>query len=79
MKHVKTLHHRSRQNHSSIRIDTQARPKSGKVSFEKDQKGRKQIDVSELQRVYEQLKTQNGSQPPTDDSADPSELVNEWE
>ena len=50
--------------------------KSGKVSFETDQKGRKQIDVSELQRVYEQLKTQNGSQPPTDDSADPSESVN---
>ena len=50
--------------------------KSGKVSYEKDQKGRKQIDVSELERVYEQLRTQNGSQPPTDDSADPSEPVN---
>ncbi len=53
--------------------------KSGKVSFETDQKGRKQIDVSELQRVYEQLKTQNGSHPPTADSAEHSEPVNEWE
>ena len=50
--------------------------KSGKVSYEKDQKGRKQIDVSELQRVYEQLRTQNGTQPPTDESADLSEPVN---
>ena len=31
--------------------------KSGKVSFETDAKGRKQIDVSELTRVYGQLKT----------------------
>ena len=52
--------------------------KSGKVSFEKDQKGRKQIQVSELERVYEQLKTQNGSKPPTDESAEHSEPVNEW-
>ena len=37
--------------------------KSGKVSYEKDQKGRKQIDVSELERVYEQLRTQNGTHP----------------
>ena len=51
--------------------------KSGKVSFEKDQKGRKQIDVSELERVYEQLRTQNGSQPPTDESAEHSEPVND--
>ena len=50
--------------------------KSGKVSYEKDQKGRKQIDVSELERVYEQLRTQNGTHPPTDESADPSEPVN---
>ena len=50
--------------------------KSGKVSYEKDQKGRKQIDVSELERVYEQLRTQNGTQPPTDESADLSEPVN---
>ena len=51
--------------------------KSGKVSFDLDQKGRKQIDVSELQRVYEQLRTQNGSQPPTDESAEHSEPVND--
>ena len=51
--------------------------KSGKVSFEKDQKGRKQIDVSELERVYEQLRTQNGTQPPTDESAEHSEPVND--
>ena len=51
--------------------------KSGKVSFETDQKGRKQIDVSELERVYEQLRTQNGSQPPTDESAEHSEPVND--
>ena len=50
--------------------------KSGKVSYEKDQKGRKQIDVSELQRVYEQLRTQNGTHPSTDESADLSEPVN---
>ena len=51
--------------------------KSGKVSFELDPKGRKQVDVSELQRVYEQLKTQNDIQPSTDDSANPSESVND--
>ena len=51
--------------------------KSGKVSFETDQKGRKLIQVSELERVYEQLRTQNGSQPPTDESAEHSEPVND--
>ena len=51
--------------------------KSGKVSYETDQKGRKQIDVSELQRVYEQLRTQNGTQPPTNESAEHSEPVND--
>ena len=51
--------------------------KSGKVSYEKDQKGRKQIDVSELERVYEQLRTQNGSQPPAENSAEHSEPVND--
>ena len=51
--------------------------KSGKVSYETDQKGRKQIQVSELERVYEQLKTQNGSQPPTNESAEHSEPVND--
>ena len=51
--------------------------KSGKVSYETDQKGRKQIDVSELQRVYEQLRTQNGTQPPAENSAEHSEPVND--
>ena len=51
--------------------------KNGKISFDLDPKGRKQIDVSELQRVYEKLKTENGSQPPTDDSEDPSESVSD--
>ena len=32
--------------------------KSGKVSFDTDAKGRKQIDVSELTRVYGPLKTE---------------------
>ena len=36
--------------------------KSGKVSFETDAKNRKQIDVSELTRVYGQLKNQNRTQ-----------------
>ena len=51
--------------------------KSGKVSFETDQKGRKQIDVSELERVYKQLKAQNGTQPPAEKSDEPSEPVND--
>ena len=38
--------------------------KSGKISFETDAKNRKQIDVSELTRVYGQLKQSNGTQPP---------------
>ena len=33
--------------------------KSGKVSFETDMKGRKQIDVSELKRVYGKLKAED--------------------
>ena len=48
--------------------------KNGKVSFELDPKGRKLIDVSELQRVYEYLNNQNGSHPAdnnTDESAEP--------
>lgn len=51
--------------------------KSGKVSFDLDPKGRKQIDVSELQRVYKQLKTENGSQPPTDESKTSSDATND--
>ncbi|MCG9133851.1 hypothetical protein J5I95_19455 [Candidatus Poribacteria bacterium] len=35
--------------------------KSGKVSFETDAKGRKQIDVSELTRVYGQLQASDPS------------------
>lgn len=46
--------------------------KSGKVSFETDAKGRKQIDVSELTRVYGQLKTSEASEPADDTSEKPS-------
>ena len=35
--------------------------KSGKISFDTDGKNRKQIDVSELTRVYGQLKQSNGT------------------
>lgn len=37
--------------------------KDGKTSFETDQKGRKRIAISELERVYGQTQSQNGSQP----------------
>lgn len=37
--------------------------KSGKVSFDTDAKGRKQIDVSELRRVYGNLNTGAPSEP----------------
>ena len=40
--------------------------KSGKVSFETDAKGRKQIDVSELTRVYGQLKPPESAEPVTE-------------
>ena len=40
--------------------------KSGKVSFETDERGRKQIDVSELTRVYGQLNTGEASEPVKD-------------
>ena len=49
--------------------------KSGKVSFDTDAKGRKQIDVSELTRVYGQLNAQNGSQPQEDPSGESAEPV----
>ena len=42
---------------SSLRRDL----KSGKVSSEKDLQGRRRIDVSELTRVYGQLKSLNGA------------------
>ena len=45
--------------------------KRGKVSFETDAKGRKQIDVSELTRVYGQLKTER-AEPVNDTTENPS-------
>lgn len=42
--------------------------KSGKVTCELDPKGRKLIDVSELERVYKKLKSQNGTHPSTEKS-----------
>ena len=47
--------------------------KSGKVSFETDAKNRKQIDVSELTRVYGQLK----GEPPANASGETAEPVND--
>lgn len=44
--------------------------KRGNVSFDTDAKGRKQIDVSELTRVYGQLKPSNGT-PPAEEPAEP--------
>ena len=46
--------------------------KSGKVSFETDAKGRKQIDVSELTRVYGVLNTGEASEPVNDITENPS-------
>ena len=51
--------------------------KSGKVSFETDGKNRKQIDVSELARVYGQLKQSNGAQPPASGTGEHAEPVND--
>ena len=51
--------------------------KSGKVSFDTDGKGRKQIDVSELTRVYGQLKQSNGAQPPASGTDEHAEPVND--
>ena len=51
--------------------------KSGKVSFETDAKNRKQIDVSELTRVYGQLKQSNGAQPPASGTDEHAEPVND--
>ena len=51
--------------------------KSGKVSFETDAKKRKQIDVSELTRVYGQLKQSNGAQPPAVESGEHADPVND--
>ena len=51
--------------------------KSGKVSFDTDTKDRKQIDVSELTRVYGQLKQSNGTQPPASGTGEHAEPVND--
>ena len=51
--------------------------KSGKVSFETDAKKRKRIDVSELTRVYGQLKQSNGAQPPASGTGEHAEPVND--
>ena len=45
--------------------------KSGKLSFDTDAKGRKQIDVSELTRVYGPLKSENGVGASASESAEP--------
>ena len=57
---------------STLRSDL----KSGKVSFDTDTKDRKQIDVSELTRVYGQLKQSNGTQPPASGTGEHAEPVN---
>ena len=52
--------------------------KSGKISFDTDGKNRKQIDVSELTRVYGRpLKPSNGTQPPASENGEPAEPVND--
>lgn len=51
--------------------------KRGKVSFETDAKNRKQIDVSELTRVYGQLKNQNGTHRDAAEAGNPAEPVND--
>ena len=48
--------------------------KSGKVSSEKDLQGRRRIDVSELTRVYGQLKSHNGSPEQSDESVKESQV-----
>ena len=51
--------------------------KSGKVSFETDAKNRKQIDVSELTRVYGQLKQSAETRRGEVTSSEPAEPVND--
>lgn len=51
--------------------------KSGKVSFETDAKGRKQIDVSELTRVYGQLNPHPEAEPVPETHQNPSLNGNE--
>lgn len=45
--------------------------KSGKLSFDSDAKGRKQIDVSELTGVYGSLTSENGVGAAVAESAEP--------
>ncbi|MYB93641.1 hypothetical protein F4Y43_07230 [Candidatus Poribacteria bacterium] len=49
--------------------------KSGKVSYDTDAKGRKQIDVSELTRVYGQLSPQPEAEPVNESHQNPSRKV----
>ena len=51
--------------------------KSGKVSFDTDERGRKRIDVSELTRVYGPLKPQPEAEPVNDTPENPSMNGNE--
>ncbi len=63
---VKINGNRSSKNRSSITGNALSRPEKRKVSFETNGKDRRLIDVSELQRVYGELKTpaqsENGSE-----------------
>ena len=56
---------------SSLRRDI----KKGKVSSEKDLQGRRRIDVSELERVYGQLKHANGAPDTPDVSVRESQMT----
>lgn len=49
---------------STLRRDV----KNGTVSCHKDDKGRNRFEVAELERVYGQLKSLNGTQPPAERS-----------
>ena len=51
--------------------------KSGKLSFQTDEKKRKQIDISELTRVYGHLKEQNGTLPQREATSEQAEPVND--
>ena len=55
---------------SSLRRDI----KSGKVSSEKDLQGRRRIDVSELTRVYGELKQDNETPEQSDESVRESQM-----
>ena len=55
---------------SSLRRDI----KSGKVSSEKDLQGRRRIDTAELIRVYGELKPNDDTPPPSDESVRDSQV-----